>query len=132
MSKDILIVEPDRRTADTLVLRLTARGYSARSAATPPEAEDALQRRRPDLMIVGLSLPDGSPQALCNRLRAMPGGALAPILLVDDGTAQITTQRDAIALGADRLFRRPAELPTLIETAASLIGADQIPPPIAH
>lgn len=130
MSKDILIVEPDRRTADTLVLRLTARGYSARSAATPAEAEDALQRRRPDLMIVGLSLPDGSPKALCDRLRALPGGALAPILLVDDGTAEITTQRDAIALGADRLFRRPAELPTLIETAASLIGPSNAQPPI--
>lgn len=122
MSKDILIVEPDRRTADMLVLRLTARGYVARSAATPAEAEDAMHRRRPDLMIVGLSLPDNAPKALCDRLRGMPGGALAPILLVDDGSAQISTRREANALGADQIFRRPAELPMLIETAASLIG----------
>jgi CheY-like chemotaxis protein len=130
VAKDILIVEPDRRTADTLVLRLTARGYSARSAATPAEAEDALLRRRPDLMIVGLSLPNGSPKSLCDRLRAMPGGALAPILLVEDGAAEITTQRDAIALGADRVFRWPADLPTLIETAASLLGPSNAQPPI--
>lgn len=131
MSKDILIVEPHRRTADTLVLRMTARGYTARSAATPGEAEDAMQRRRPDLMIVGLGLPQDAPKALCDRLRGMPGGALVPILLLDDGSGAISTQREAIALGADRLFKRPAEMATLIETAASLVGPGPAPRPSA-
>lgn len=124
MRKEVIIVESDRRSADALVLRLTARGYGVASAASLGEAEQAVTARRPDLVILGLGLP-GS-ERLIRRVRAL-GGATLPVLLVGTGAEGIATTAEAVAAGADDFFRKPGELDLVVEKVAVLLGPGRTP-----
>jgi two-component system phosphate regulon response regulator OmpR len=69
----ILIVDDDAELSALLVRLLTAEGWAVRTAATGAQGEAALQRDRPDVVLLDVMLPDASGMDLCRRwLAAQP------------------------------------------------------------
>lgn len=116
----MLIVEADRRIADSLVLRLTARGYGVASAVSLAEAEQALGGRWPDLVILGLGVTAGD--RLIRQIRQARAGATVPVILLGTGAEAVGTSAQAVAAGADDFFRQPGELDLLVEKVTTLLG----------
>ena len=65
----LLIVDDDLLIQESLSLFLRLRGYDVESAHSGAEALGAIARRRPDLVILDLGLPDMDGRAVCERVR---------------------------------------------------------------
>lgn len=68
-SASILVVDDDEGLLILMAETLRAEGYEVVTATSAQSAGEALGRRRPDLMILDLKLPDGHGPALVAKLR---------------------------------------------------------------
>src|ERR1700732_3693476 len=65
----VLIVDDDPLLQKSLALFLTLRGYEVEGAMTAHDALEAFARRRPDLIVLDLGLPDRDGGEVCLRVR---------------------------------------------------------------
>src|SRR5271169_1774197 len=65
----VLIVDEDPLLQKSLALVLTLRGYEVEAALTAHNAIEAFSRRRPDLVVLDLGLPDRGGTEVCLRVR---------------------------------------------------------------
>jgi PAS domain S-box-containing protein len=77
---DVLIVEDNPDTAESLAMLLHLRGHRTRAVPDGHAALDAVRAARPDVMLVDIGLPGIDGYTVANRVRSDP--ALARVLLV--------------------------------------------------
>jgi two-component system, OmpR family, KDP operon response regulator KdpE len=65
----ILVVDDDALIQESLTLFLRLHGYAVESATTAREALSTLSRRRTDLVILDLTLPDRDGSDVCEQIR---------------------------------------------------------------
>ena len=99
----LLLVDDDPLIQESLSLFLRLRGYDVESAVSGAEALRAIERRRPDLMILDLGLPDLDGRTVCERVRRT---ADFPIIVL---SARSGEQEKVLALerGADDYVTKP-------------------------
>jgi DNA-binding response OmpR family regulator len=90
----ILCVDDERDVTDLVQFHLTKAGCEVMTAATGSDALLAVARRRPNLVLLDLMLPDIDGFGVCEILRRDPATATIPVVLL---TAWATT--DARNLG---------------------------------
>jgi DNA-binding response OmpR family regulator len=103
MSRKILVVDDDRKTAELIRLYLERDGYQVLTAHDGRQALDLARQRRPDLIVLDLMLPGVDGLDICRILRAE---ADTPIIML---TAK-TTEDDKLLgldLGADDYITKP-------------------------
>lgn len=107
--KRILIVEDDRLLSAGLARALGEAGRTTEICGNIREARRALARRRPDLMILDINLPDGNGYDFLTELRREQ---VFPIILLtaNDMEADIVTGLEA---GADDYITKPFSLAVL-------------------
>ncbi|NEX22975.1 response regulator [Thiorhodococcus mannitoliphagus] len=110
----ILMVEDDPDVADSCALLLGLLGQEVEWAADGPAALAAVERFRPDLILLDLGLPGMDGFEVARRLRATAPGRTARLAaLTGWGQAKdIDRTRD---LGFDAHFTKPLDSETLIE-----------------
>jgi two-component system KDP operon response regulator KdpE len=99
----ILIIDDDPLLQKSLALFLTLRGYEVEGALTAREALEAFARRRPDLVVLDLGLPDRDGIEVCLQLRKE--SALPIIVLSARGGDQ--DKVSALEQGADDYISKP-------------------------
>lgn len=92
----ILSVDDEKDVTDLVQFNLTRAGYEVVTAATGREALLAVSKRRPDLILLDLMLPDIDGLGICEILRRDTATATIPIVIL---TAWATP--DARNLGLD-------------------------------
>jgi len=117
-----LVVEDDTRFADLLVHQLAAAGLAAVVVPSAEAAWQVLARRRPDLVTLDVLLPGEDGWAFLARLKAEPGLADVPVVVVsvldDDGRG--------MALGATDVLQKPVSRQAL-ESALNELGLNPVP-----
>src|SRR5690349_1374644 len=78
----VLVVEDSPPTAKLLERLLTTEGYAVIQARTGEAALEIILAERPDLVLLDLILPGIDGYAVCRLLRASPGSAMVPIVMV--------------------------------------------------
>jgi two-component system KDP operon response regulator KdpE len=124
MATRILIVDDEPNILATVSPLLRARGYEVLSAMSGRAAIDAVERDKPDLVVLDLGLPDLDGVEVCRRIREISG---APIVVLSARGAE-GDKINALDAGADDYVTKPfgsGEL--LARIRASLRRAD--PPP---
>lgn len=117
---DVLVVEAEDLTRRLLEARLTDAGHRVRAAASAAQAHEVVARTGcPDVLVAALSLPDGAPE-LVSRLRAEPGSADLPVIVLSGGTLA-TDLRAARSLGATHLSK-PFSAETLTGALAAVLA----------
>ncbi|MDR0248147.1 MAG: response regulator transcription factor [Oscillospiraceae bacterium] len=106
---EILIVEDDAIIASGLEYALTQEGYSVARAQSVKEAAGAAARRRFDLALLDMQLPDGTGFEVARTLKA--GGAAVIFLTVADDEGNIVRAFDT---GADDYVTKPFRLRELL------------------
>jgi two-component system response regulator RegA len=121
----VLVIDDDRRFAETLAQALERRGFRTAVAHTVETALAAARARRPDAAIVDLRLAAEDGLTLVEPLRAC-GAEMRIVVLT--GYASIATAVKAIKLGADDYLAKPV---TASAVADALLRDEPAESPIA-
>jgi two-component system, OmpR family, KDP operon response regulator KdpE len=79
MPPRILLVDDEPNILGTLAPLLRARGYEVHTAMNGRAALEAVDRDKPDLIVLDLGLPDTDGVELCREIRA---GSSVPIVVL--------------------------------------------------
>lgn len=125
----VLLVEDDGDSREVFTALLCRHGAEVEAVATAQEAIEVLQRRRADLIVSDIRLPDVPGHSLIRLVRAWAPdrGGLTPALAL---TAYPTPQdrATAYAAGFNSYVPKPAA-DELVDVAAALIGMSAGQPP---
>lgn len=104
MVKTILVVEDDLGLQKYLKELLLDNGFSVQTAADGVQSLNSIQKLPPDLVVLDLSLPNMSGEAVCTEIRKKYPELRVIILTAKDGVADIIHGLD---LGADDYMTKP-------------------------
>ncbi|HEX9102362.1 MAG TPA: response regulator, partial [Polyangia bacterium] len=97
-----LLVVDDEPEINKLVARIfEKRGYRVIAALDGAEALLAVQRDRPDLVILDLNLPKIDGWEVCRRLKSDPATRDIPIVMLTAAHANVDDAEIGLGLGAD-------------------------------
>jgi two-component system, OmpR family, response regulator ArlR len=105
----ILLVDDDPDIRGVLRESLLSRGHSVLEAGRVAEGAQRFRENRPDLVVLDLSLPDGTGIELCRAIRAHAELAATPVIMLT-GDAQFKTMQGKEAgftAGADQYLLKP-------------------------
>jgi len=106
----VLVVEDDPVALKIMTKLLTVADYDVLSANNLARATNQLVWQ-PDFVLLDLLLPDGHGTALLSRIRRQDPAPLVAVLC----TASDSLLANAIKFGPDAVFRKPVDLPALLE-----------------
>jgi len=113
----IMVVEPDLPLAALFQLDLTQRGHNVNVVHS---AEHALKVLTPeyDVVVTGLRLPEMTGERFIQSMRARPGYADLPVLVIAADVALPKSITDS----ATRLRRKPFDLEHFVDYVAEAAG----------
>lgn len=118
---DLLIVEDDPDILKLLDTTLTFKGYHVVTARNGREGLEAIQRKRPAIVIADIMMPRLDGFGLVHRMRIDPETRDIPVVFI---TAAYVTREDrefALNLGATRFLQKPVDLERFLATIAELL-----------
>lgn len=110
MDKTLLIVEDDRSLNKGIALALAQSGLRIDQAYTLADARSISARRRIDLVILDINLPDGSGLDYCEQLRRANNRVPVVFLTANDMETDIVA---GLELGGDDYITKPFSLMVL-------------------
>jgi CheY-like chemotaxis protein len=113
---EILVVDDQREITDLVAEVLGDEGFEVRVAHDGASALHAIQRRKPDLLLLDVAMPVMRGDEVLSHLRGQ-GHRDLPIILM---TADRTPERFA-GLGANQLLRKPFEIASLLRLVAAAV-----------
>lgn len=103
---EILIVDDEKVSRMTLERVLVRDGYRVRTAESGLDGLKAARDHEPDLILLDVVMPDLDGYTVCQMLRAEPGLAEVPILMItslEDRTSRVR----GLEVGADDFITKP-------------------------
>lgn len=116
-----LIVEDDENSAEMLAELVAAEGFSTATAGSLHDACRQYVFRQPDIVLLDLSLPDGSGIELFDRVER---DEACEIVLIT-GHATLETSIQALRLGAADYLLKPVNIPRLRQILARASGGSE-------
>jgi len=117
----VLVVDDEEHITEMLAMGLGIHGFDVERTDTGRGALDAIERRRPDLVILDVMLPDLDGFEVARRLRQTEGaGTRVPVIFL---TARDTTQDkvEGLRLGTDDYVTKPFSIEELIERTKAVL-----------
>ena len=116
----LLLVDDDPRLRNLLSATLDGFDLELEEAASADEADAAIARRLPDVVVLDIAMPGTDGLELCRRLKAAPQTSELPVVLLTGSDAPAAAAEQC---GADAYLRkpfRPLELLGVIERVAGV------------
>jgi two-component system, OmpR family, alkaline phosphatase synthesis response regulator PhoP len=124
----ILVVEDDEAIATGLALNLRLEGYSSSAVADGDKVPAAIEERRPDLILLDLSLPHTDGLEVLARLRS--AGDRTPVIVLSAREGE-HDKVAALRLGADDYVTKPFALAELMARVGAVLRRAS-PPPVTE
>jgi DNA-binding response OmpR family regulator len=123
--KYILIVDDDPDLVETVGMMLEAKGYEVGKAYDGLEGEEAIKKRRPDVVILDVMMPRKNGYQLCKELKSNKWTQEIPVILLTAvGEAVPTTSyshAEGMAVEAEDFIPKPVDAATLVEAVERLL-----------
>jgi len=120
----ILVVDDDGPILALMKNLLREFGFQAVTASTGDQAIGEARRHRPALVLLDKNMPEMSGDEVIRALRAEPGLAPVPILIL---SGEPISRNELKALGADGAVQKPFDIPALIAQIRGHLGTDREP-----
>jgi DNA-binding response OmpR family regulator len=118
--KYVLVVDDDPDLVETIGIMLESKGFEVGKAYDGVEAEEAIKKRRPDLMILDVMMPRKDGYQLCKELKQDSATKGIPIIMltaVGDAVPTTTyTHREGMSMEAEDYIEKPVDTKKLLET----------------
>ena len=116
----ILLVEDNEMNRDMLSRRLEKRGYEVVIAVDGQEGVNAAQTRKPDLILMDMSLPVVDGWEAARTLKAAEATRAIPIIALT-AHAMSGDREKALGAGCDDFDTKPIDLPRLLGKIEALL-----------
>ena len=120
MKPRVLIVEDEEPLTLLLRYNLEAEGFRVVTAETGEEAQQAIQEKLPDLILLDWMLPEVSGIELCRRWRARAETSRIPVIMLTARGEEEERVR-GLATGADDYVVKPFSVPELVARIHALL-----------
>jgi len=117
----VLVVDDEEHITELVAMGLGFNGFATERVASGRAALDSIARRRPDLIVLDVMLPDLDGFEVAKRLRQSEGaGTRVPIIFL---TARDATQDkiEGLRLGSDDYVTKPFSIEELIERVKAVL-----------
>jgi two-component system cell cycle response regulator len=110
---NVLLVDDNPQNLELLTAYLEDLGCELRAATSGAEALDAIQQRRPDLVLLDVMMPRMSGFQVCAKLKREPGTSDIPVVMVTalNEIADVERARDC---GANDFITKPVNKAELV------------------
>jgi len=123
--KYVLIVDDDPDLVETVAMMLESKGFEVGKAYDGIEGEEAIKKRRPDVLVLDVMMPRKHGYQLCQELKSNRWTSDIPIVLLTAvGDAVPTTtysHAEGMATEADDYIPKPVDAATLVKAVQRLI-----------
>lgn len=114
----ILLLEDDVSLVDGLCYSLTKNGYEVETAGNVREAKKFLSEKQYDLLLLDVTLPDGTGFQVCEAVRAQ--GDQVPIIFLTASDEEVNVIR-GLDCGGDDYIGKPFKLGELLSRIRALL-----------
>jgi two-component system OmpR family response regulator len=117
----VLVVDDEEHITELVAMGLGYNGFDVERVSTGRGALYAIEKRRPDLIVLDVMLPDLDGFELARRLRQSEGaGTRVPVIFL---TAKDTTQDkvQGLRLGSDDYVTKPFSIEELVERVKAVL-----------
>ena len=125
----LLIVEDVPTILDFLEVTLKFKGYEVIKARNGQEALDAIQKKRPVLIITDILMPKMDGFSLLYHLRKAPATREIPAVFLSATYVAPEDKAFAMTIGASRFIEKPIDTEEFLLTIAELLTQGSLPPP---
>ena len=123
---DLLLVEDDSDIAAMYALVLMEAGHDVRVSFDGRSALQSARRRRPDLVLLDVGLPDLDGFAVMDELRERDGTAGVPVVILSNYRTPEMTRR-GVDLGAMAYLLKSDTTPTQLRTRSDAWREARVP-----
>lgn len=116
----IYIVEDDRNIREIEAIALKNSGYTVEEFESAADFYRAMEKKKPDLLLLDIMLPDADGLTIVETLRQSKGGKELPIILVTAKTTELDKVR-GLDIGADDYLSKPFGIMELISRVKALL-----------
>jgi len=117
----ILVVDDEEHIVMILKDSLEFSGFQVVTAPDGSEALLAVEREKPELIVLDVGMPKLDGWEVCRRLKTDPKTQNIPVIILT-AYAQTSDQRKGFQLGADRFITKPCDLTYLVEEINALLA----------
>ena len=117
----VLVVDDEEHITELVAMALGYNGFDVERVSSGRAALDAIDKRRPDLIVLDVMLPDLDGFELTRRLRQAEGaGTRIPVIFL---TAKDTTEDkiQGLRLGSDDYVTKPFSIEELVERVKAVL-----------
>ncbi len=125
----LLVVEDVPNILDFLEVTLKFKGYEVLKARNGQEALDAMQNKRPALIITDILMPKMDGFTLLYHLRTDPSTRDIPVVFLSATYIAPEDKAFAMTIGATRFIEKPIDTEEFLLTVAELLTQGSLPPP---
>lgn len=118
MNEKLLLLEDDLSLVDGLTYALQKNGFQTQVARTVKEALDLLSKNRYDLLLLDVTLPDGTGFQVCEKVRSRD--SRTPILFLTASDEEVHVIR-GLDCGGDDYLTKPFRLGELCSRIRALL-----------
>ena len=122
MGARVLLIDDEPDLLLALAVRLGATGFECETATDGREGLEKCMRWHPDVVVTDLLMPQMNGYELCRQLKAQPGTATIPVVVLTALRERSLDNRLG-ALGAARMLRKPFDAQELITTIHDVLGS---------
>ncbi|GAB5389516.1 MAG: PleD family two-component system response regulator [Alphaproteobacteria bacterium] len=120
MTARILVVDDNPANVKLLATKLAHEYYTVDTAASGPEALQAVKNDPPDIILLDVMMPGMNGFEVCEKLRATPETAQIPVVMITALTGQDDRIR-GLEAGADDYLSKPVNDTALMARVRSLV-----------
>jgi DNA-binding response OmpR family regulator len=123
--KYVLIVDDDPDLVETVAMLLESKGYEVGKAYDGIEGEEAIKKRRPDVLVLDVMMPRKDGYKLCKELKSNKWTQDIPVILltaVGEAVSTTTyTHAEGMSTEAEDFIPKPVDAKTLVEAVERLL-----------
>jgi len=123
MSENILIVDDAPNIVLSLEFLMKQEGYEVRSVTNGEDALSAMKKKRPDLVLLDIMMPQQDGYEVCQAIRANPDWKDVRIIMLTAKGRDVEREK-GLALGANDYITKPFSTRELVEKVNAILSTD--------
>src|SRR5437868_889695 len=116
----VLLVDDDEKVRELVRVNLEFEGYTVSEAGGAEEGMAAIERAKPDLVLLDVMMPHVDGWEMLRRIQDRYGVGAIPVVMFS-GKADEQAQTEAAERGANAFVGKPFDLQHLIEQAKQIV-----------